>query len=55
VELSWPASEVMQEHLQNFVSPGHIIVVELATYRVLADPASPTPVEDTSWPAAFYE
>jgi hypothetical protein len=40
VELSRLASEIMQEHLQNLVSQGYFTVVELATCRVPADPAS---------------
>jgi hypothetical protein len=44
VELSWPTPVVMQEHLQNLVSQGYMIAVELATCRVPADPASPTTV-----------
>jgi hypothetical protein len=35
----------MQEHLQNFVSQGFMMVAELVTCRVLEDPVSPTPVE----------
>jgi hypothetical protein len=41
VELGWTTSEVMQEHLQNLASQGYMTVVELATCRVLEDPASP--------------
>jgi hypothetical protein len=41
-KLSCPASEVMQEHLQNLVGQGYMIAVELATCRVPADPTSPT-------------
>jgi hypothetical protein len=41
-ELSWPMSEVTQEHLQNLMSQGYMTAVELATYRVAEDPASPT-------------
>jgi hypothetical protein len=44
VELGWLASEVTQEHLQNLVSQGFMIVVELATCYVPVDPASPPPV-----------
>jgi hypothetical protein len=43
-ELRWSALEVTQEHLQNLVSQGHMIAVELATYRVPANPASLAPV-----------
>jgi hypothetical protein len=39
VELSWPAQEVMQEHLQNLISQMYMIVAELATC-VPEDPAS---------------
>jgi hypothetical protein len=48
-ELGWPTSEVMQEHLQNLVSQGYMIVVELATYRVREASVSPAPAGDTSW------
>jgi ribulose bisphosphate carboxylase small subunit len=44
VELSWPTPVVTQEHLQNLVSQGYMIAVELATCRVPVDPASPTTV-----------
>jgi hypothetical protein len=40
-ELSWPALEVMQEHLQNLISLGYMTVVELPTCIVLVDPVSP--------------
>jgi hypothetical protein len=43
VELSWPASEVMQEHLQNLISQGYMTAAELAHCLVPVDPASPTP------------
>jgi hypothetical protein len=55
-ELAWPVLETMQEHLQNLVSQGYMLVAELATYHVPADPAFPTP-----WAgyvvacSAFYE
>jgi hypothetical protein len=55
-ELAWPMLETTQEHLQNLVSQGYMLVAELATYRVPADPAFPTP-----WAgyvvacSAFYE
>jgi hypothetical protein len=42
-ESGWPTSEVMQEHLQNLISEGYMIVVELATCRVPENPASPAP------------
>jgi hypothetical protein len=35
--------ETMQEHLQNLVSQGYMTTAELATCRVLADPAFHTP------------
>jgi hypothetical protein len=34
----------MQEHLENLVSQGHMIVAELATCRVPKDSVSPAPV-----------
>jgi hypothetical protein len=40
-ELGWTTSEVRQEHLQNLVSPGYMTVMQLATFRVPEDPASP--------------
>jgi hypothetical protein len=40
--MGWPASEVTQEQLQNLVCQWYITTVELATYRVLEHPASPT-------------
>jgi hypothetical protein len=40
-ELAWTTLEVMQEHLQNLVSQGYMMIVELATCRVPEDPASP--------------
>jgi hypothetical protein len=43
-ETSWPASETTQEHLQNLKSQGYMTAAELATYRVLADPATPSPM-----------
>jgi hypothetical protein len=42
--LSWPTSEVMQEHLQNLMSQGYMTAVELATCCVSEHPASPTSV-----------
>jgi hypothetical protein len=41
VELAWTTSEFMQEHLQNLVSQGYMMALELATCRVTEDPASP--------------
>jgi hypothetical protein len=43
VELSWPTSEVIQEHLQNLVSQGYMTAAELANCRIHADPTSPAP------------
>jgi hypothetical protein len=43
-EHSWIASEVMQEHLQNLMSQGFMTAVELLTYHVPENPASPVPV-----------
>jgi hypothetical protein len=42
--LGWSASVVTQERLQNLVSLGYMATVELATYRVPEDHASPVPV-----------
>jgi hypothetical protein len=51
-----PASEVMHEDLQNLISQGYMIVVELATCRVPKDPASPSLVGGFVMVcAAFYE
>jgi hypothetical protein len=55
-ETSWPMSETTQENLQNLVSQGYMIPVELATCRVPVDPASPAPVGGYVMPCmAFYE
>jgi hypothetical protein len=43
-ESGWPASEIMQEHLQNLVSLGYMTAAERATCRVPVDHASPAPV-----------
>jgi hypothetical protein len=43
-DLSWPASEVMQEHLENLLSWGNMAAAELATYLVPMDLASPASV-----------
>jgi hypothetical protein len=52
----WPASEIMQEHLQNLVSQGYLIAVELATCCVPTDPVSPSPVGGyVAVCSAFYE
>jgi hypothetical protein len=37
-------SKVTQEHLQNLVSRGYMIVAELATCLLPVDPAFPAPV-----------
>jgi hypothetical protein len=56
VESGWTASEVMQEHLQNLVSQGYMMAVELVTCRVPVDPASPIQADGYVMPcAAFYE
>jgi hypothetical protein len=48
--------EIMYEHLQNLVSQGYMIVVELATCHVSTDPASPTLAEGyVVVCTAFYE
>jgi hypothetical protein len=55
-EMSWPAFEITQEHMQNLVSQGYMTAAKLATCRVSADPISPTPVaEHVVACAAFYE
>jgi hypothetical protein len=56
VELGWTMSEVTQEHLQNLMSQGYMIAVELATCRVLEDPTSPALVRGYVVACtAFYE
>jgi hypothetical protein len=40
VGLSWPASEVTWEYLQNFVSKGYMTATEFDTYLVPAGPES---------------
>jgi hypothetical protein len=56
VELGWTTLEVMQDHLQNLVSQGYMIVVGLATCHVSEDPVSPAPVgRDVMACATFYE
>jgi hypothetical protein len=47
-ELGWTASVVTQVHMQNLVSQGYIMVVEIVTCRVPEDPASPVQVGDMS-------
>jgi hypothetical protein len=41
VELGWTSSEVIQEHLQNLMSQGYMMAVEIVTCRVPEVPASP--------------
>jgi hypothetical protein len=41
VEQGWILLEVTQEHLQDLVSQGFMMVAELATCHVPKDPASP--------------
>jgi hypothetical protein len=43
-ELGLFPSEVTQEHLQNLMCWRYMTEVELVTWRVLEDPASPAPV-----------
>jgi hypothetical protein len=40
-ELGWTSSEVIQEHLQNLMSQGYMMAVEIVTCRVPEVPASP--------------
>jgi hypothetical protein len=55
-ESSWPALEVTQEYLQNFISKGYMIAVEFANCLVPAGPVSPTPaVGFVVVCLAFYE
>jgi hypothetical protein len=55
-ELSWPASAVTRECLQNLVSMGYMTVAEFATCLMPVDLASPTPVKGfVVVCAAFYE
>jgi hypothetical protein len=55
-ESGWPASEIMQEHLQNLVSLGYMTATERATCRVPVDHASPAPVGGYVVAcSAFYE
>jgi hypothetical protein len=39
-ELGWIASKVTQEHLQNLMSQGYMMAVELVTCRMPKDPTS---------------
>jgi hypothetical protein len=43
-ESSWPASAIMQEHLQNLISQWYMTATELAICCVPEDSASPAPV-----------
>jgi hypothetical protein len=55
-ESGCPVSEITQEHLQNLVRQGYLTAVELATYRVPADSASPAPMGGYIVTcSAFYE
>jgi hypothetical protein len=42
-ESSWPASVVMEEHLQNLMSQWYMTTAKLATCHVAEDPTSPVP------------
>jgi hypothetical protein len=56
VEQGWIPSEIMQAHIQDLMSQGFMTVVELVTYCVPEDPASPAPAEGYVVTfAAFYE
>jgi hypothetical protein len=55
-ELGWTALEVTQEHLQNLMSQGYMMVVDLMTCRIPEDPASPVQAGGYVVAcAAFYE
>jgi hypothetical protein len=55
-ESSWPASKVMQEHMQNLVSQGYMTAAEFATCLVPVDHASPAPMRRCVMVCvAFYE
>jgi hypothetical protein len=55
-EQGWITSEVTQEHLQNLMSQGYMMAVELVTCRVPEDPTSPVLVGGYVMAcAAFYE
>jgi ribulose bisphosphate carboxylase small subunit len=43
-EQGWITSEVTQEHLQNLMSQGFMMAVELATCHMPKDPTSLVPV-----------
>jgi hypothetical protein len=56
VEQGWTPSEVTQVHLHDLVNQGFMMAVELATYRVPEDPASPASAEEYIVVfAVFYE
>jgi hypothetical protein len=56
VEQGWIPSEIMQAHIQDLMSQGFMMVVELVTYCVPEDPASPAPAKGYVVTfAAFYE
>jgi hypothetical protein len=56
VEQGWITSEVTQEHLQNLMSQGFMMAVELATCHMPKDPASLVPVRGYVVACAvFYE
>jgi hypothetical protein len=44
-EQGWIPSEVTQEHLQDLMSQGFMMAMELVTCHVREDPASPVPSE----------
>jgi hypothetical protein len=50
-ELGWTTSEVMQEHLQNLVSQGYMMAVDLSACRLLEDLIAPIQAGDMSWHA----
>jgi hypothetical protein len=52
--LGWTPSKVMQAHLQNLVSQGFMMAVELATYHVPKDATSPQRRRDTWWPLRCF-
>jgi hypothetical protein len=45
VEQGWTPSEVTRVHLQDLMDQGFMTAVELTTYHLPEDPASPMPVE----------
>jgi hypothetical protein len=48
-ESGWTASEVMQEHLQNLVSQGYMMMAELVTCRGPTDPAPLPPIQERGY------